>query len=252
MRAEAYAGVSATALPAAVAATGRMSTIGIGHWLTLLGARTRGDDMSSVILESIDRFLPPVSDALFSGGTARFLTVACAVTNPDAAAETQGSDARRLGRRLLVAAARGNRDWSVENLEPVLFDSAGAADAALTRENMAEVLYASTRMLHAWSIPAAIGGEPFVDGSYRLACPAAAMAEMGYRRVVAIGTQPGPIPIDIIGDIHLPERVEGVPIDAITPDLDPVELKVDVIGADAAGLEIYYRHGEEKGRDFPL
>lgn len=251
-RADAYAGVSSTALPAATAAVGQISTIGIEHWLELLAARTSGDDMSTVILKSIDRFLPPVAGVLFSGQATRFLAVACAVTNPAATAETQGGDARKLGRRLLVAAARGNRDWAVENLEAVLFDSADKADIALTEENMADVLYASTRMLHAWSIPATVGGEPFVDGSYRLACPAVAMAEMGYRRVIAIGTQPGPIPVDIVGDTHLPEQAGGVPIETIVPEIDPAELKVDVIGADAIGLRVYYQHGQKKGWNFPL
>ncbi|MEN8197077.1 MAG: hypothetical protein ABFS30_11270, partial [Pseudomonadota bacterium] len=84
----------------------------------------------------------------------------------------------------------------------------------------------------------------------RLACPAVEMAALGHRLIIAVGTQPGPIPLDLVGDRLLPDKADGVPIETITPDLDPAELGVDVTGADMAGLAAFYDHGREKGRAF--
>lgn len=248
IRVGAYAGVSSSAPPAAAAAAGLASEVGIGHWLALLEIQAQsGGDMSPVLLHAIDALMPAVRDRLFTPDAARLLVGACAVTTPDAAYETQGDGARKLGRKLLVAAARGDRDWIDGNLEPALFDSAGRAGPSLTPANLAAALYASTRMLHAWSVQAAVDGRPFVDGSYRLTCPAVELAAAGYRRVIAIGTDCGPIPLDIIGDRHVPQRVGNVPIDVVVSDMDPAELGVDVLKASADGLAALYEHGRGKG-----
>lgn len=249
-RADTYAGVSSSALAAASAAVGQASTVGIDHWLGLLETRARhGGDMSPVLLESIEAVVPGIVDDLCAPGAVRFITVACAVSDA-AAVEAQGDGARRLGRRLLVAAARGDRDWVRANLEAVLFDSAGEAGPALKAKNLAAAIYASTRMMHAWSIPAFVDGAPFVDGSYLLACPGVEMAELGHDRVIAIGTQPGPIPLDLVGDRTLPEEANGVRMEIIVPDLDPAALGIDVTNAESDALRAYYEHGREKGRAF--
>lgn len=164
-RADTYAAVSSSALPAASAAAGKASAAGIDHWRGLLETRARhGGDMSPVMLESIETVIPEIVVELFSPGASRYITVACAVAEA-AASETQGDGARRLGRRLLVAAARGDREWVRGNLEVALFDSAGEAGPTLTAENLTAAIYASTRMLHAWSVPAFVDDMPFVDGS---------------------------------------------------------------------------------------
>lgn len=249
-RADAYAAVSSSALPAACAAVGQASAVGIDHWRDLLETRAKsGGDMSPVLRESLNAVVPGIAGPLFGAGASRLLVVACAVADK-AAEETQGPGARRLGRRLLVAAGRGDRQWVQDNLETVFFDSAGDYGAPLTPENLPAAVYASTRMMHAWSEPASIDGAPFIDGSYLLVCPATEMAALGYRRIIAVGTQPGPIPLDLVGDKVLPDQAAGVPIEAIVPDLDPAELGVDVTGADMAGLAAFYDHGREKGRTF--
>lgn len=249
-RADTYAGVSSSALPAAVAAVGQASGVGIDHWRGLLETRARrGGDMSPVLLESIGTVVPGIIGDQFAPGAARLITVACAVSDA-AAVETQGDGARRLGRRLLVAAARSDRTWVGANLEAILFDSAGEAGPALKAENLAAAIYASTRMMHAWSVPAFVDGAPFVDGSYLLACPGAEMAELGHGRIIAIGTQPGAVPLDLVGDRALPEEANGIPIEIIVPDLDPIALGIDVTNAAADALEAYYEHGREKGRAF--
>lgn len=250
-RADAHAAVSSSALPAACAAVGQASAMGIDHWRGLLETRAKtGGDMSPVLLESIDAIMPLIAEALFRPAASRYLAVACAVTNAEAEAETQGSGARRLGRRLLVAAGRGDRGWISDNLETVFFDSAGRHGTALSPETLAAAIYASTRMLHAWSVPAEVAGGAYVDGVYRLACPAVEMAALGYQRVIAVGTQPGPIPLDLVGDRLLPEEADGVPIEIIVPEIDPAELGVEVTNADLTGLTALYDHGREKGRAF--
>ena len=249
-RADTYAAVSSSALPAAGAAVGQASAVGIDHWRGLLETRViSGGDMSPVLRESIDAVVPGIIGPLFGPGASRFMLVACAVVGT-AAEETQGDSARRLGRRLLVAARRGDRQWVLDNLEAVLFDSAGVHGAPLTPENLSAAIYASTRMLHAWSVPAFVDGAPFVDGSYLLACPAVEMAALGHRRIIAVGTQPGPIPLDLVGDRTMPDEADGVPIETIVPDLDPAAIGVEVTGADAAALADLYDHGHEKGKDF--
>lgn len=247
-RADTYAAVSSSALPAACAAVGQASIVGIDHWLGLLETRAKyRGDMSPVLQESIDAVVPGIAGFLFGAGASRFLVVTCAVAD-EAAEETQGPGARRLGRRLLVAAGRGDRQWVRDNLKAVFFDSAGKHGAPLTPENLPPAIYASTRMLHAWSVPAFVDGAPFVDGSYLLACPAVEMAALGHRRIIAVATRPGPIPLDLVGDRMAPDEADGVPIETIVPDLDPAELGVDVTSADMAGLVALYDHGREKGR----
>jgi len=249
-RADTYAAVSSSALPAAGAAVGQASAVGIDHWHGLLETRAKsGGDMSPVLRKSIDAVVPGIIGPLFGPGASRFMLVACAVVDT-AAEETQGDGARRLGRRLLVAAGRSDRRWVLDNLEVVLFDSAGDHGAPLTPENLAAAIYASTRMLHAWSVPAFVDGAPFVDGSYLLACPAVEMAALGHRRIIAVGTRPGPIPLDLVGDGTAPDEADGVPIETIVPDLDPAALGVEATRADAAALADLYDHGREKGKNF--
>lgn len=249
-RADTYAAVSSSTLPAACAAVGQATAVGIDHWRGLLETTAKsGGDMSPVLRESIDALVPGLAGPLFGPDASRFLSVACVVAET-VAEETQGPGARRLGRRLLVAAGRGDRQWVQDNLEAVFFDSTGAHGAPLTPENLPAAIYASTRMLHAWSVPAFVDGAPFIDGSYLLACPAVEMAALGHRRIIAIGNQPGPIPLDLVGDRMVPDEVDGVPIEFILPELDPAELGVNVTGADLTGLTALYNHGQEKGRAF--
>ena len=249
-RADTYAAVSSSVLPAAGAALGRTSTVGIDHWLGLLETRAKsGGDMSPVLRESIDALVPGITGPLFGPGASRFMLVACAVADA-AAEETQGDGARRLGRRLLVAAGRGDRQWVGDNLKVVLFDSAGDHGLPLTSENLPAAIYASTRMLHAWSVPAFVDGAPFVDGSYLLACPAVEMAALGHRRIIAVGTQPGPVPLDLIGDRMVPDEAEGITIETVVPDRDPAETGVEATSAEPAALADLYDHGRKKGNDF--
>jgi hypothetical protein len=206
--------------------------------------------MSRPIQEAIDKILPLVENALFQANAPRLMIVASEVANEDAAEQTQGPEATKLGKRLLVEAGRGGRYWVERNLRPVIFDRARIAGPALTRANLGAVLYASTRMLHAWSLPAEIDGKPFVDGSYTLACPAEEIAGMRYDQVLVIATQPGPVPTDLVGDRTVGAWVGRVPIATLTPDMDPADLNVDFLTAGENGLGELFNHGRKKGAAF--
>lgn len=76
------------------------------------------------------------------------------------------------------------------------------------------------------------------------------MAALGHDRIIAVGTQPGPVLLDLVGDRMLPDEANGVAIESIVPDLDPAALGIEVTNADPAALAAYYDHGRERGRAF--
>ena len=179
--ADAYGSASSSTLPTSCAAIGKSREVGLDYWVTAMEfQRESGDSLSQVVLRSIETYGPMLRAGLFRPGAPRLVIAASAVTNPEAATETQGNQARRLGRKLLLAARKGDRSWVEENLECRLFDSAGQhGTQLLTANNFDAVAYASTRMLHAWEIPAWVNGQPYVDASYTCTCPAEKLAMLG-------------------------------------------------------------------------
>ncbi len=197
--ADAYSCASSSVLSGACAATGTASTVGEEYWVdSLHHSQSDGVGMSEVVLRSIDRYGPMLREGLFSGAASQLVIAASRVAMAEAAAVTQGPDAGRLGRKLLIAALRGNGEWPAEHLVKTLFDTAkGPGCQKLTAENFDAVAYASTRMLHAWERPAWVGDVPFVDASYTCACPAIELLELGSRTVIAIAAEPGPLYRDL-------------------------------------------------------
>jgi hypothetical protein len=244
-RADAYGAASSSTLAAAFAAAGHVRQVDLGTW-------TRGEDivrqsgagMSDAVLAGIRDCAPRLRELLFAPNAARFCIVASHVRTPEAAALTQGDGARRLGRRLLIEAARHDATWRDRHLEAHLFDTR-ATDGArrITPDNFEEVAYATTRMLHAWHIPAAIAGEPYIDASYTCQCPAVEMAGSGYDAVLAIGTEVGPLQHDIFGTGVLPSEYRSVPIVQICPKRDLKELGVDFNHATPDGLAQAFAEG---------
>jgi predicted patatin/cPLA2 family phospholipase len=132
-----------------------------------------------------------------------------------------------------------------------LFDTAASDEEhLLTPGNIEEIIYASTRMLHAWTIPAWIAGRPFIDGCYTCACPAVEMARHGYREVIAIATEPGILYRDIFQSEPIPLVWQDVPIHIIRPTIDPAKLGADFTDVTDEGLVAGYEHGLEIGRMF--
>jgi hypothetical protein len=248
LKADAYAASSSSVLPAAWAAIGTTSDPGAFYWqagLKLLQEPDKG--MSDVVRCGIERFSSSICDRLFEPDRPNFFVAASAVVSMEAAEQTQGKQARKLGRRLLVSASKKDRSWTDRNLQPVLF---GNVKGNLHANNFDEVAYASCRMLHAWDIPAWIDGKPYIDASYTCMCPAIEMVEQGYQEIIAIATEPGTLYRDIFGLEAIRDRHKDIPIAIVKPDIDSKELGVDFTKATEEGLLLMYRHGEEKGRAF--
>jgi hypothetical protein len=261
LRAETYAGTSASVLAVASAAIGESQSVGVEYWqhgLALKAVVQNG--MSDISLTTIAEKSPHLVSKLFAPDAARFFIPASAVQTADGAEQTQHPSARKLGRQLLLSAARRQpHEWVAANLHLHLFDS-HASNASpqesydlrpLTPANFAEVAYASSRMMHAWDIPATIEGQPYVDASYLCSIPAVEVAEQGYEAVIAISADPpGPLYRDIFGGRSVPAQHHGIPIHRIVPQIDPADLGADFTDATPDGLQAAYEQGQQQGRDF--
>lgn len=246
-RAAAYASASSSVLPAAAAAVGQSQRLGLAHWLDGQKMMARPDtNMSAMVLEGIAHNSPWLRQMLFTEGAARFLIATNAV-DEEGAKETQGKRARRRGRMLLLEAARGDRRWIDDHLTLQLFDTEAEDDRhRLSERNLDEVAYASSRMLHAWDIPAWIDGRPYVDAFYTCSCPALEVAVLGFERVIALATEPI-LYRDIFQDQRIPDQWQGRPIHIIRPEYDPAQKDVNYTSATQEGLAQLYEHGRRQG-----
>lgn len=247
LRASAYAAASSSTMPAAYAAAGCLRDLDLAIW----AASASGSAMSDVVLRNIATLGPALHRLLFTSEAARFCVAASLVTTAEGAAVTQGAEARRLGRRLLIDAARRNTLWRDTHLVPRLFDSrASGAGLRLTPENFDEVAYATTRMLHAWHIPATVAGQPYIDASYTCLCPALEMAELGYTEVLAIGIECGPLRRDLFSAETIPCQWKGARIETIQPEHDLEDLGVDFTRAAPESLAQVFEQAVTLGREF--
>jgi len=250
LRADAYGAASSSVPPAAAAAIGQANDLGLAFWeqgRQLL--QQPGKGMSHMVLTGISQNGPSIRSQLFRPGMPRFL-IATSAVGPAAAEVTQGKGARRQGRKLLLAAARGDRSWVDEHLSPQIFDTAAADEKLrLTAESFDEMAYASSRMLHAWDIPAWVNGRPYVDAFYTCACPAVELAALGYDKVIALATEPV-LYRDIFQDQIIPLQAGGTAIQVIAPDGDPADRGVDYTSANEVGLNAVYEHGRQKAQAF--
>ena len=251
IRADAYAAASSSVLPTAWAAINKVRELGVDYWFAGLGFLQQSDiGMSQVVLGGIANFSPP-KEKLFATETPAYFVAASAVITQEAANETQSEKARRLGRKLLISSARKDRSWVNQHLQAALFGTCNnPKNSYLDASNFDEVAYASCRMLHAWDIPAWIGGKPYIDASYTCMCPAVEMVEAGYDEVIAISNEPGTLYRDMFLLEEIPSSYNGVKIHVIKPDGELKDLGVDFTNATEAGLIAVYQHGEEKGREF--
>lgn len=247
----AYAGASSSVIPTAWAAIGKSRDLGIDYWLA--GSRVleqKNVGMSQLALGGIKNFTPPKAELLAPDKPEYFVAVSAVITET-AASETQTEKARRLGRKLLVSAAKQDRTWVDDNLKSVLFSTRHShRELQINDNNFDEIAYASSRMLHAWDIPAWIDGKPFVDASYTCLCPAMEMVDAGYKEIIAIFNEPGMLYRDMFQIEEIPGSHDGANIHTIQPDINLVDLGVNFTDASSEGLIAAYQHGEEKGKDF--
>src|SRR5690242_1242260 len=252
IRAGAYAATSSTVFPTISAAIGQANEIALKYWRVALRTLEQPDkSMSDSVLETIAASGHILRTQPFLPRMPRIVIATSVVLTEEGAQITQGDGARRLGRRLLLQAARGDRSWADQHLQAYLFDTAADDEVhRLTSTNMDEVIYASTRMLHAWNIPAEVAGRPYIDGYYTCACPAIEMAQRGYREIIAIANEPGVLYHDIFQGEPIPDTWQGVPIHIIRPEIDPATMGAGFTGVTDEGLVSGYAHGLEVGRKF--
>ena len=252
MRADAYGTCSASTMPGAYAAIGKMEQFPMSYWTNYRAILDReGTSMSNVFLEGNAGSMPLIKEHLFDPKAARMMVSCSYVHNPEGAAVTQGLKASRLGRKLLLDGAKKNGSWKDENLEFHLFDSQGEiTDLQITPENVEDVFYASTRMMHAWHIPAEVNGKPYVDGTYTTQCPAVPMAEMGYKEVIAVLTEPEIPGLDYFSETKIPDVHQGTSIQFVKPEVNLKDFGVDFTVATEEGLLKAFEHGVEQGNAF--
>ena len=249
--AEAYASCSSSALVAASATIKKNNTISISIWNEANEiTKIQGNSMSNAQLVGIKRLLPALESELFNSPR-RFLVSTSFVKTKEAAIETQSEKSRRLGLRLLIEAAKNITTWRDNNLEHHLFDTfKDSITKLITRENLKDVLYATTRMMHAWHIPAYIDGEPYIDGSYTSICPVFPTAELGYKKIICITIEHNKTQLDLFSDKYIPKRIGDTKITFIKPDYNLSDIGVDFTKASGTGLEKAFQHGVKKAKDF--
>jgi hypothetical protein len=250
--ADAYAAASSSVIPASWAAIGQASNLGIDYWLAGLSALAQPQqNMSKIVQRGIRVFSRQLRQQLYQPYTPTLYIATNAVVDPIAAAHTQTHLAQDLGKRLLRASVQKDRSWVDANLRFTLFSTHYPESLLrITPNNFPAVAYASSRIMHAWDIPAWIDGKPYVDAAYTCLCPAMAMVAAGYQQTIAIANEPGIMYQDMFHIDPVPDYSRDVPIHIIRPDVHLKELGVDFTKATPAGLVAIYHHGRDKGAEF--
>jgi predicted acylesterase/phospholipase RssA len=226
---------SSSVVSACFAAVGKSRELGLEYW-THTAKRSQEQGMSSVVKISIQEYSEMFKESLFTRGAPRILIATSYVNNSNACEITQTSKAKVQGKRLLLDLYRGNTEWVDQNLTKTIFDTAGEGKTKLTRENFDEVVYASTRMLHAWDEPAEIGGEPYVDASYTCSCPAYEVADLGYKRILVVDVETGTTYTSLGRKRVVEAGKEGnFEVLIVRPDLDLKSIGVDYLKASEEG-----------------
>ncbi|MFD8206935.1 hypothetical protein ACFV2S_11075 [Streptomyces sp. NPDC059695] len=254
LRAQAYGTASSAVLSGGLAAVGQARATGVDYWHKA-AAGAAGKGMSHVVLSSIEEYGPTLRAGLFRAGAPEFLLATSKVTTPEAAEITQGPGAKELGRQLLRNIFTGDRGWVVENLSAEVFSSHAEGHGGrpkLTPENFDAVSYASTRMMHAWAVPAEVDGEAYVDASYTCACPAREVAATGVTELIVIGADPFPVFRDIYASEEIVDGsvLDGATVHVVKPDEDLKGLGVDYASASPEGLSGAYELGRAAGLRF--
>lgn len=248
LRAKAYAACSSSTLIAAYAAINRVKLLDLSLWNDGYITSQKTGNQSEAMLQSIQMLSTEIKNNLWKPDASRLLIATSFVKTEEAAIIAQSGNAKRLGQMLLINALRHKSDWKDRNLELHVFDTQGN-DKVLTKDNFDEVAYATTRMLHAWNIPAMINKQAYVDGSYTSICPVATLAELGYKKILCISTEKEPIAYDLFSKEVIPSRINDSVIEFIKPDYDLKEMGVDFYTIAENGLDKVYNHGYEKGID---
>jgi hypothetical protein len=252
-RAHAYATCSSSAVPGAFAAISELSLLhGTDYWKEAFSRYEKSNyDISKAMITSLPVAVNALEGRLFDPSAARYLIAVCAVTTEEAVEKTQGSEARRLGIQLLRAMKNRDTSWADKHLRLRLFQNWTAEGALiLNQNNLKDVFYATTRMLHAWKTPSWVDGLAYIDASYRCICPAIELAQLGCDRVVAISPEPGLFYRDLFQNEIIPISYNSIPIDVVQPESDLAAIGVDYMKVTDEGLDAAFELGKEAGRAF--
>jgi predicted acylesterase/phospholipase RssA len=253
LKAHIYGAASSTAIVAAFAATGQLGMLrGSTYWKERHARRVHNDyDIGKTLLESLPEATATLSVKLFNSDSVAYAVAVSAVITKEAEELTQGPQARRLGQQLIISTRKGDKSWAEKNLELRLYET-GSEDVQyrLTPQNLPEVLYATTRMLHAWKTPAWIEGFPCVDPSYLCECPAIELAQRGCDKVIAISAEAGQVYRDFFRAEKLPSSYGKIPILIVQPLSNLAEIGVDYMNYTDEGLEKAYELGLRAGTEF--
>jgi len=253
LKGDIYGAASSTAIVAAFAATGQLGMVrGSTYWKERHARRVRNDnDIGKAELESLPEATAALSVKLFKPDSAAYAVAVSAVITKEAEELTQGPQARRLGQQLIISTRKKDKSWAEKNLELRLYETSSEdVRYRLTPQNLPEVLYATTRMLHAWKTPAWIEGFPCVDPSYLCECPAIELAQRGCDKVIAISAEAGQVYRDFFRAEKLPSSYGKIPILIVQPLLNLAEIGVDYMNYTDEGLEKAYELGLRAGTEF--
>src|SRR6266566_249726 len=124
IRADAYAAASSSVFPSISAAIGQANEIGLKYWRVALHTlKQPGNGMSEAVLQSIAASGHILRNEPFLPGMPRCFIATSSVITTEGAQLAQGDGARRLGRRLLLQAARSDHSWADQHLQAYLFDT---------------------------------------------------------------------------------------------------------------------------------
>jgi hypothetical protein len=252
IRADAYAAASSSVIPASWAAVGWSAELGSRYWLAGWEAlQLPNQNMSKVMQRGIRSFSRHLLPQLLAPETPTLHIATNAVVSAEAIELTQTDRARELGKKLMRDSAAKDRSWVDRHLRFQLFSTHSQhPQYAITSNNYPAVAYASSRIMHAWDLPAWIEGQPFVDAAYTCLCPALAMAAAGYREVIAVSNEPGPLYQDMFHLDAVPSTWQQSKIHLIRPHVHLREMGVDFTKASPAGLVRVYQYGQECGLEF--
>lgn len=252
IKADAYASSSSSTQPASLAAIGEIRKHDYRHWAESEDIlKQPGYSMSNVVLSGLDMFAGKVINRLKNGNISRLMIACSYVNNQIAANDTQSKSAVTLGRKLIIHGARNISEWKDNNLELHVFDTeSNKEELKLTAANYKEVAYATTRMLHAWHIPATINDKPYIDGSYTCLIPIQPLVERGFQNIIAIATEPGKINKDFFSDEPIGNSWNNSRIYWIKPEINLKDLGVDFTKVSKEGIEKVFGYGIEKSNEF--
>lgn len=251
LKAKAYAACSSSTLIAAYAAIDKMSLLDLSLWKDGYIISQREGNQSEAMLQSIQKLSKEIINNLWNPDSSRLLIATSFVKTEEAAIITQSDGAKRLGQMLLINALRHKPEWKDKNLELHIFDTkAEHKDKLLSKENFNEVAYATTRMLHAWNIPAYVDKRAYLDGSYTSLSPVVPLVEAGYKNILCISTEKSKVVNDLFSEEEIPSQINGSAIDFVKPDCELKEMGVDFYTITENGLDDVYNHGYKKGLDY--